>query len=70
MSDAPKVGDHVQWNTSQGKTRGTVKRRLTSPTRIKGHEVKASEDNPEYLVESATSGKGAAHRPDALREVS
>jgi Hypervirulence associated proteins TUDOR domain len=46
MSDAPKVGDHVQWNTSQGKTRGTVKRRLTSPTRIKGHEVKASEDNP------------------------
>ena len=61
-------GDEVEWNTSQGKTTGKVKKKLTSPTKIKGHEVAASKDNPEYLVESEKSGKEAAHKPDALRK--
>jgi len=45
-----KKGDKVEWNTAQGTTTGTVKKKLTSPTDIKGHHVAASEDNPEYLV--------------------
>jgi TIR domain/Hypervirulence associated proteins TUDOR domain len=36
---------------------------------VAGHEVAASEDNPEYLVRSETSGKIAAHKPSALRRV-
>jgi hypothetical protein len=44
-------------------------RKLTSPGKIKGHEVAASEDNPEYLVRSEKSGKIAAHKPEALRRV-
>ena len=63
-------GDKVEWNTSQGKTSGTVKRRVTSKTRIKGHEVKASKDNPQYVVESDKSGNEAAHKPDALEKKS
>jgi len=43
-------------------------KKLTSPTDIKGH-VAASEDNPEYLVESDKTGKEAAHKPDALKKV-
>jgi Hypervirulence associated proteins TUDOR domain len=61
-----KQGDTVEWNTPQGKTRGKVKRKLTSPTEVGGQKVNASEDDPRYLVESEKSGKEAAHKPDAL----
>jgi hypothetical protein len=64
-----KKGDRVEWNTSQGKTTGKVVKKLTSPTDIKEHHIAASEDNPEYLVESEKTGKQAAHKPDALKKV-
>lgn len=64
-----KAGDHVAWNTPQGETTGVVKERLTKRTEIKGHEVAAASDNPEYLVVSDKSGAEAAHKPDALRKV-
>ena len=69
MTEEFKKGDKVEWNTSQGKTTGEVKKKLTSPTDIKEHHVAASEDNPEYLVESDKTGKEAAHKPDALKKV-
>lgn len=61
-------GDKVVWNTSQGETHGTVERKLTKPTDIKGHHVAASKDNPEYLVKSDKSGGTAAHKPEALKK--
>ena len=60
-------GDRVEWNTSQGKTTGEVKRKLTSDTDVQGHTAKASQDDPQYLVESEKTGAEAAHRPDALK---
>ena len=63
-----KKGDKVQWQTSQGKTSGTVKKKLTSPTKIKSHEVAASNKNPEYLVETEKTKKIAAHKPEALKK--
>ncbi len=63
-----KKGDKVEWQTSQGKTSGTVKKKLTSPMKIKSHEVAASADNPEYLVETDKSKKLAAHKPDKLKK--
>jgi len=69
MSDELKKGDHVEWNTSQGKTTGEVKKKLTSPTDLKGHHVSASQDHPEYLVESDKSGKEAAHKPESLKKI-
>jgi hypothetical protein len=61
-----KKGDKVSWNTSQGRTHGTVVKKQTSTTHIKGHKVAASDDNPEYVVKSDKSGDIAAHNPDAL----
>jgi hypothetical protein len=69
VADQFQQGDKVEWKTSQGKTTGEVKKKLTSPTDIKGHHVAASEDNPEYLVESDKTGKQAAHKPDSLKKV-
>ncbi len=68
MADSLKKGDKVEWETSQGTTSGTVKKKLTEPTDIKGHHVAASKDNPEYLVESEKSGKEAAHKPESLKK--
>jgi hypothetical protein len=69
MAKALKTGDRVAWRSSGGGSIGRVERKLTSPGRIKRHELAASEDNPEYLVRSDKSGKVAAHKPSALRRV-
>ena len=65
-----KKGDKVEWETSQGKTTGTVKKKLTSPTKIKSHKVAASKENPEYLVETDETKKEAAHKPESLKKKS
>lgn len=66
MAKSFSKGDKVSWNTSQGKTTGKVVKKLTAPTNIEGHHVAASEDEPQYLVESEKSGKQAAHKAEAL----
>lgn len=66
MTKNLRKGDKVEWETSQATTEGKVVRRQTAPTRIKGHEVKASKSDPQYIVESIKTGKRAAHKPDAL----
>ena len=69
MADTLKTGDHVEWDTSQGKTVGTVKKKLTAPMKIKSHQVKASPEHPEYLVETDKSHKEAAHVAGELKKV-
>jgi hypothetical protein len=68
MAQNLKPGDKVEWNTSQGPTTGTVKKKLTRPTNINGHHVAASAANPEYLVQSSKSDGQAAHKPGALKK--
>ncbi|MBB3646288.1 hypothetical protein FHX14_002481 [Rhizobium sp. BK619] len=69
MSKQLKKGDEVSWDTSQGETEGKVVKKQASPTKIKGHKVKASAAEPQYIVESDKSGKRAAHKPDELRKL-
>jgi hypothetical protein len=64
------IGDRVEWDTSQGKTTGRIKKKLTHPTKIKTHKVAASAKNPEYLVETEKSRKLAAHKLSELRKPS
>jgi hypothetical protein len=66
MAKSFKKGDKVSWNTSQGKTHGKVKRKLTSDTKVGGQKISASKDDPRYLVVSDKTGKEAAHKADAL----
>jgi len=71
MSDNTKsirTGDKVSWSSSEGTIHGTVEKKLTKPTSIKGHRVAASPENPEYLVKSAKTGAVAAHKPNALKK--
>ena len=69
MTATFKVGDKVQWHSAQGIIRGTVKKKLTGPTAIKGHQVAASSTHPEYLVVSDKTGAAAAHKADALEKI-
>lgn len=69
MKHILKAGDKVQWESSQGTVHGTVKKKLTAPTSIKGHHVAASSAHPEYLVVSDKTGAEAAHKAEALKKV-
>ncbi len=65
MSDNLKAGDKVSWKSHGGEAHGHVVKKQTSETKIKSHTVKASKDNPQYIVETDSGGR-AAHKPDAL----
>ena len=62
-----KQGDKVEWNSHGAKAVGTVERKITSDTEAGGRKVKASADEPQYLVRSEKSGGTAVHKPSALR---
>ena len=60
-------GDKVAWASHGGTAHGKVVRKQTSDTEIKGHVVRASSDDPQYIVESDKGGK-AAHKAKALKK--
>lgn len=62
-------GDKVQWQTSQGRTEGTVTRKVSGTAKAGGHVAKASPEHPQYEVESSKSGKTAIHKADAVKKV-
>lgn len=66
MAQEFSQGDKVKWNTPQGETQGTVRKKLTERTDVNGQTVAASDDDPRYLIESEKSGKESAHKPDSL----
>jgi Hypervirulence associated proteins TUDOR domain len=60
-------GDRVKWNSHGGEAHGKVVKTQTTSTRIKGHKVAATKDNPQLIVETA-DGKLAAHKASALHK--
>ena len=67
MTRALKTGDAVRWNSHGGTAEGKVVKKVTSETSIKGHKVKASRDEPQFIVET-DEGKRAAHKAEALKK--
>ena len=65
-----RKGDEVSWKSHGGTAEGKVKKRITSDTEAGGRSVKASGDDPQYLVKSEKSGGEAVHKPSALRKKS
>ena len=68
MAKAPKPGDKVAWGTSQGETHGTVDKKVTATTKVKGHVAKATKDEPQFVVKSDKTGAKAVHKPDELKQ--
>jgi len=65
MTKELKSGDRVTWKSHGGTAEGKVVKKVTSRMKINGHEVAASKDNPEIVVET-DDGKQAAHKAEAL----
>jgi Hypervirulence associated proteins TUDOR domain len=61
-----RSGDRVTWSSHGGTATGEVVRKITSDTTAAGRTVRASKDDPQYLVRSDNGGE-AVHHPDALR---
>ena len=68
MAKTLKSGNKVGWNSSAGHSTGKVIRKQNKSTKIKGHKVAASKENPQYIVRSDKSGKTAAHKASALKK--
>jgi hypothetical protein len=63
-----KKGDKVKWSSHGGEAVGKVEKKITSDTKAGGRQVRASEDDPQYLVKSDKSGGEAVHKPSALKK--
>ncbi|BEP14363.1 DUF2945 domain-containing protein [Acidothermaceae bacterium B102] len=59
-------GDKVTWKSHGGEAVGEVEKKITSDTHAAKRDVKASADDPQYLVKSDKSGGEAVHKPAAL----
>jgi capsid protein len=68
MSQEFKKGDPVTWKSHGGNAEGEVLRKITEDTELAGRKVRASNDDPQYLVRSDKSGGEAVHKPSALRK--
>lgn len=67
MTDGWNRGDEVEWSSHGATTEGTVEGKITEDTQAAGRQVRASEEEPQYLVRSDKSGGEAVHKPGALR---
>lgn len=63
----PKAGDAVSWKSHGGTAHGTVEKKVTARTHIKGHTVAASKEEPQFIVKTE-DGKTAAHKAGALKK--
>lgn len=64
-----RVGDHVGWNSEAGHVRGTIKKKITSAITFKSYTVRASKENPQYLIKSDTTDHIAMHKGSALMQL-
>jgi hypothetical protein len=63
-----REGDHVTWSSHGGEAVGVVVKKITEDTEEAGRTVRASPDEPQYLVRSDKSGGEAVHKASALRK--
>ena len=64
-----KVGDHVGWNSEAGHVRGTIRKKVTSAIKFKTYIVRASKDDPQYLIKSDKTDHMAMHKGAALKKL-
>ena len=68
MAETFENRDHVTWQSHGGTAEGTVEKKITEDTEAAGRTVRASTDDPQYLVKSEKRGGEAVHKPGALKK--
>ena len=64
-----KVGDHVEWNSEAGRVHGTIRKKVTSAVKFKTYTVRASKEEPQYLIKSDKTDHLAMHKGAALKKL-
>ena len=67
--DEFKVGDHVEWNSEAGRVRGTIKKKVVAAIKFKTYTVRASKEEPQYLIKSDKTDHFAMHKGAALEKL-
>lgn len=67
MAERFKVGDHVIWNSEAGRVSGRVIKVHTTNTDYKGYTHHATEDDPQYEIQSDKTDHIAMHKGSALK---
>ena len=67
MTQEFKAGDHVEWNSEAGRVLGTIKKRIVAAITFKGYIVRASKEEPQYLIKSDKTDHLAMHKGSALK---
>ncbi|HET8790915.1 MAG TPA: DUF2945 domain-containing protein [Modicisalibacter sp.] len=66
MATKFKIGDHVTWNSEAGHVSGKIIKVHTSDFDYKGHNRRASNEEPQYEIKSDKTDHIAAHKESAL----
>lgn len=61
-----KIGDHVSWNSEAGRVSGKITKIHERDSLYKGHQRRASKDDPQYEIASDKTDHVAAHKGSAL----
>jgi hypothetical protein len=69
MTQTFKIGDQVAWNSEAGRVRGTIRKKVASAFTFKGYTVRASKEEPQYLIKSDKTDHMAMHKGSALRKI-
>ena len=64
-----KVGDHVMWKSEAGHVRGRIIKVHTTDVDYKGYIHHASEDEPQYEIQSDKTDHIAMHKGAALKKL-
>ena len=66
MSKRFKIGDHVTWNSEAGHVSGRIIQVHTTDIDYKGYVHHASEEEPQYEIQSDKTDHTAMHKGTAL----
>jgi hypothetical protein len=69
MGKSFKVGDRVRWNSEAGHVSGRIIRIHTKDTVYKGYTHHASQDEPQYEIQSDKTDHIAMHKGSALHKI-
>jgi hypothetical protein len=64
-----KVGDQVEWNSEAGHVRRTIRKKVTSAVKFKTYTIRASKEDPQYLIKSDKTDHLAVHKGAALKKL-
>lgn len=59
----------MSWNSEAGRVTGVVQKKISSPMEFKGYTVRASREEPQYLIKSEKTDHLAMHKGTALRKL-